>query len=424
MSSTVDALQLLRSPQEAGQLLHLTRRADPEAALHTLAQSILNHDIWRSLPAQLVGRAAPEPLLAAFGHFSDTQRSELRALAEHVNYACSVFRYVDYRDAETAAQTLAERLLRRFGAQEIARFRYAAIPRGGLFVLGMLSYFLGLRRDQIVGLDPGCAADGDTLVVVDDCALSGVRLREVLSRLTEPEVVFCPLFAPDELCRAVEQREARVAACINAADLADTARDRFGNAYDQWRSIVEQHSSEGRYWTGYPQYIGFPWSSPETSYWNAASGRFEADWNVLPQGLRGRAVKLNEAETVDAQTAAPGRACGETLILQPEGPGPLCAGYHVLWTEIDNAVAVARFAPEPPTTEPLNGESTGSEPCFQLQGVAADMWRALLQHGTLEGAQAALQRQYDVAPQRLRADLAGFAAELEQTGLLRNDAAP
>ncbi|WP_269321235.1 PqqD family protein [Halomonas sp. BC04] len=56
--------------------------------------------------------------------------------------------------------------------------------------------------------------------------------------------------------------------------------------------------------------------------------------------------------------------------------------------------------------------------CFRLEGVAADMWRCVLEHGTLEGAVAALLEYYEVDPATLRLDLAAFVAELENNGLL------
>ncbi|EWH01170.1 hypothetical protein Q427_15615 [Halomonas sp. BC04] len=46
------------------------------------------------------------------------------------------------------------------------------------------------------------------------------------------------------------------------------------------------------------------------------------------------------------------------------------------------------------------------------------MWRCVLEHGTLEGAVAALLEYYEVDPATLRLDLAAFVAELENNGLL------
>nr|WP_275298028.1 PqqD family protein [Halomonas campisalis] len=63
-------------------------------------------------------------------------------------------------------------------------------------------------------------------------------------------------------------------------------------------------------------------------------------------------------------------------------------------------------------------DSGHTAPCFRLEGSAAEMWRYVLEHGTLEAAEAALLERYDIAPSTLGHDLAVFVAELEKNGLL------
>lgn len=54
-----------------------------------------------------------------------------------------------------------------------------------------------------------------------------------------------------------------------------------------------------------------------------------------------------------------------------------------------------------------------------LNAVGARLWGLLVQGHSLEAAQAALLDAYDVAPERLRADLEAMLADLLGRGLLR-----
>ncbi|MGB9880883.1 MAG: hypothetical protein ACPLRM_08985, partial [Anaerolineae bacterium] len=88
-------------------------------------------------------------------------------------------RRITYRQAEAATKQLAAQLVGAFGAAELSRFAYAAIPRGGLIVLGMLSYVLDLKPDALMSL-----ATDVPLVVVDDAAYSGARFAQFLNMVT------------------------------------------------------------------------------------------------------------------------------------------------------------------------------------------------------------------------------------------------
>ncbi len=56
--------------------------------------------------------------------------------------------------------------------------------------------------------------------------------------------------------------------------------------------------------------------------------------------------------------------------------------------------------------------------CLTLEGTAARMWEAIVQHGSTQAAAAALAPTYDVEPQRLEGDLEGFAEALTERGAL------
>jgi hypothetical protein len=57
---------------------------------------------------------------------------------------------------------------------------------------------------------------------------------------------------------------------------------------------------------------------------------------------------------------------------------------------------------------------------YGLDDVGASMWRALLQHGSLESAAASMEEYYDVDPSVLRRDLDALVRALIAEGLLQS----
>ncbi|GGX80259.1 hypothetical protein GCM10007160_04700 [Litchfieldella qijiaojingensis] len=402
----MDVVLLLDGRLNVERLLEYSQQVDTTSALQALGGGICANHLWDEMEGVvLVARAQPVSMLAAFGNFTPTQRSLLRGLALQINEVASKHHFIDYSTAEIAAERLAKELVRRFGVEELSRFQYTAIPRGGLIVLGMLSYLLDLSPEQIVIPEKATSAVNDeVLVVVDDCALSGVRFQQFLKKVDSAQVIFCPLFAAPELCRAIERAEPRVQACINAKDLQDIAPSRYGEAYAQWLTAHREIRGGHGYWDGITEPLTFSWCEPETRYWNHENKRFEAGWNVRPPGLclKRRAVTANvECERREAGSH-------NAVILQTDGPGPLMVAERVLWTEMDSAIAVARM-PE---------SALQSSPCFRLEGTAAEMWRCVLEQGTLESAESALLEFYEVDPATLRKDLAAFVSDLVDNGIL------
>ena len=55
---------------------------------------------------------------------------------------------------------------------------------------------------------------------------------------------------------------------------------------------------------------------------------------------------------------------------------------------------------------------------YSLDAVAARMWAAILESGSLGTARDALLERYEVSSERLEADLLAFAGELMELGLL------
>ncbi len=111
--------------------------------MHSLARTLAASPLWRDLPgAVLIVRPPPQAALGVAGSFEPGQEKLLRALGSQVAAALSSLRYVSYSRVEEDCWLLADRLVERLGREELSRYRFVALPRGGYVVLGMLSYAL------------------------------------------------------------------------------------------------------------------------------------------------------------------------------------------------------------------------------------------------------------------------------------------
>ena len=145
------------------------------------------------------------------------ERARLAYLAETLRVLRRHVVYVDYAEAERACERLAASLSGEFGTDDLRRFAYQAIPRGGLIVLGILSYVLDLPATCFNSdADPG-----RPLVIVDDCALSGARFGRELKSAGSRAVVFAHLYSHPELRSAILRAEPGVEFCVAARNLED-----------------------------------------------------------------------------------------------------------------------------------------------------------------------------------------------------------
>ena len=339
--------------------------------------------------AVVVFRPFPEPVAALLGYRSADAVGQFEALQWHLQWSLSRLRYVGYRQAEGACALLAGALIHEFGREEISRFRFTGIPRGGLIVLGMLSYILQLNHEQTVsfGAEPLPHAP---LVVVDDCALSGFRFGQFLQRLPERSVIFAHLYSHPDLRRAIVDRERQVMASVAAHDLEDHAPQVYGGAYDSWRERVWGRANGRCYWVGLPDYLCFAWNEPDFTVWNPRTEREETVWRILPPEL---CLKNRVGEA--------GRT--PELQVQPEGVGPMKPPPHVLYGVLEDELIVG---------ETQTGNS------YRLEGTAAEIWQSILRHGNVEDVAGELLQLYDVDEKQMRADVADFVAKLEDAGLL------
>jgi len=363
-------------------------RIDRAAAL---ARALAASPAWRSIPdAVIVARTEPPERLVALGRFTVEDARRLESLAGLLPDALRRLKYVSYADAEQIVGELAERLVERVGRAWLDDACFIAQPRGGLIVLGMLAYELGLRRDQVGACDqPERRGQDGPLVLVDDCSLSGLRFREFLASHPSNDVVFAHLYSHPDLRQAVEEAELRVWACVASRDLVDHAPELHGSRYEDWLRRWRKRSDPGVYWIGLPDHVAFSWSEPDITTWNDLTNSEEAAWRLLPPDLclRNRA-RLDEK----------GR-----WQVQPESSG--------------------RYRPSPDTVYATRPASTIVANClsgqaYELEGISADLWSALVTGEDPARIVDRLASEYGIASEVLAAEIEAFTATARERGLL------
>ena len=362
-------------------------RRTPGIDVYGMAQALASSRVWNEMPqATLVVRRTPTPTLVLIGELDQADEARISFLHKQLDDFRASFRYVSYAQAEQDCQELALKLVERLGHRALKDAHFAPIPRGGFIVLGMLAYLLDLSPAQ---MDVPTTPD-KTLVVVDDCALTGSRFAKSLQHTGGRDIVFAHLYSHPELRQAIEANEPGVTACISARDLHDYAPERLGADYPAWRAHWQSQLDDSRYWVGQPEHICFAWSEPDRGVWNHAIEQVESAWRLVPPDLCLK-NRLGPGETFPR------------LQVQPEGRGPLGPSGHVLFGELQDRLVVAH---------------AGTGQSFGLSGVAADMWRAIIERGTEVAAASDLAKKYEVDEATLRADLDAFVSDLLAQGLL------
>ncbi len=352
-------------PFEKDALLHYGQQlglATLEQSLHYVAAAIALHPLWQEVPQCLgIIRAAPTPVLAILGTFSAKVLGQISLQAPFLNQACGRLRYITYAEATKACEQLANQLKTTFGSKALREFQFYGVPRGGLIVLGMLSYMLDLRAEQLNVSEPS-----DTpVVIVDDCALSGSRFYRVLQQYPQQALVFATLYSHPDLRTAIAIREPTVIQCLSGQDLYDHGPTTMGANYTTWQTQNQARLAGHRYWLGLPDYICFPWNEPDHLLWNPSTTSLEQSWHILPSE-----VCLKNRPSI-----------GTTLPMQvqPTVQGWLQPTENIVFGELNGQILIGHL----PTGE-----------TFGLSGKAAAFWRVILKMEGLEAAIAQLSPQY------------------------------
>ena len=391
------SLQFAEDP-ELGDALTALRRAGHSRPLAALAAALS-----RSPPARTLGpdavmaiRERPEPLLVISGRLDRTAEARVAELPSLLREAGPRLRIFTWTDVEAACEELAAGVRQHLGQDRLEGFTLVGIPRGGLLVAGLLAYALGIPRSRIRPLSSSveaaaspAGAGSDPVILVDDCVISGVRLRQALSSVRSSEVVVATLCSHPELRSAVEQAEPRVTACLAGVDLRDHGEELLGSEEKAWRARWKQRVPQ-RYHTGLLDLVSFPWSEPEIRMWNPVTGEMEPNWWLAPP------------EGCLEHRSAQG---GVELQITDNQPGvDRLAASVVPVTAVDEMTLI----------------DCGAGRGVRFSGTALELWRGWVSYGLDEAVERATAA-YGEPRHRVRRDLMGFIDELQSKGFLAND---
>jgi len=301
-------------------------------------------------------------------------------------------KFLTYHQVEEKVFILAEKLLHLLGQNEIYQFQYVAIPRGGVFILGMLAYILNIPASLIKqNLDQSMP-----VLVLDDCSLSGYRFAQFRQTLTDGQkIVFAPLFSHPNLRTAILSQERDVIACLSAENLKDLAPEIYPTetAYHAWRQRWETRSESRLYWIGLPEVVVFPWNEPDQPVWNPETQQVEDNWRFTSPD---RCLKNW------GRLGLPPRSEKKVSVRVPDG---------VAYTVHQGDITLCNLE---------------DETMYGLAGPSADIWRGLAAYGDLTAARDYVLELYEVDAERLTADIESLVQTLLEKGLLEpvNDPTP
>jgi hypothetical protein len=371
-------------PLDSDALIHYGRQLGltPEKAIKALAQAIELHSMWKELPyGMLITRTQPTPSLGIIGMIPPKSLGQIKIQQASLNQACQRLRYSSYADATTACEQLTERLIDTFGLQTLGEFRFCGIPRGGLIVLGMLAYTLGLSHAQMAPAYP----EDVPLVIVDDCALSGSRFARTRSQYPQHKLIFAPLYSHPDLRYALTKAEPQVLHCLSGQDLFDHGPSIMGADYRFWQTQNRERLAGQRYWLGLPDYLCFPWNEPDHLLWNPFTEALEQSWHMLPST---HCLKNRPDTALRVQH-------------QPQCTGWLQPTAQTIFGTLDHQILIGNL---------VTGET------FGLSGKAAEFWSVLLNAETLEEAIATLAHHRPES--KLRQELTGLIDQLISQNIL------
>lgn len=276
MSPSPQAYLIIRDSDKLTYSCGLPGFASITVDLVSLARALSSSRRWLELEqAFMVVRSDPVPMLGILGYFDEAEAFSVRSLAWQIRHWSRHLLYVDYRRVEDDCRQLAQLLREKVGEKVLTETVFTAIPRGGLVVLGILSYFLGLRPEQLRPRNgDGCQ------IVVDDCSISGARFHEFLSSSSAEDIIFAHLYSHPDLRKNICRAEPRVRDCLAVHDLRDHAAEFFGPDYQYWQERWETRGAA--YWNGFPERLCFPWNETDVAVWNSVAQCVEPGWRLVP----------------------------------------------------------------------------------------------------------------------------------------------
>ncbi|WP_321422024.1 hypothetical protein [uncultured Methanobacterium sp.] len=210
-------------------------------------------------------------------NISPKNKERIMALISSLKSYKDNVKFVDYKSAEKDCEILASKILDKYPREKLESFCFKGIPRGGLIVLGMLSYALDLKPSQFVDSnDPT-----QPVMIVDDIALTGKRISQILNESKSSHLVIANLYSSPELRRSILNNEPNVKCCFSSHDLKDRSLENHPQNYSTWKKKMNKILGN-RYWIGELDMVCFPWSEPNYSFWNPVTKKVEDGWKYLP----------------------------------------------------------------------------------------------------------------------------------------------
>jgi hypothetical protein len=331
----------------------------------------------------LAVREKPRPQLLFVGEIDAAGRARIDELGALLAEAGERLRILDWAAVEHACETLADHLRKHLGPDRLQQVALVGVPRGGSIVAGLLAYALGIPRDRV-----GANAGTETVVLVDDCSVSGVRLREVLASVDHTQrLVVATLASHPGLRTALVAAEPDVEAFLSGIDLEDHSNSMLGRGAEAWRRRQQEAVPE-RYHTALLDLLVFPWSEPEVRLHNPVTGKVEPHWWLAPPG-----------SCLHHRSAAPG------LELQHLDEDP---AQQVLMAEV---VAVKQ-AGATVLIDTRDGRT------LRLSSTASSLFDAWVATGSVPAAVTVLSEQYDVSASRASLDLRTLLDDLRSRDLI------
>ncbi|MBM4241893.1 MAG: PqqD family protein [Euryarchaeota archaeon] len=325
----------------------------------------------------------PNPPKSSTKNISAEDQERLMVLARSLQSYRANLQYVDYKQAEKDSEKLAVKILEVYHRKELESFSFKAIPRGGLIVMGMLSYILDLKPSQFLPNEN----PAKPVMIVDDIALTGARLSKMLSGINSSHVVIANLYSHPDLRMALMEKEPRVKHCFAAHDLRDRARENHPDPqeYEAWKKRMIDWMGGNRYWVCQPDLVGFAWNEPDYPFWNPVTECLEDGWRSLPPH---KCLK-NKTRL--------GILPHQELKVELQMSSSVVSGIFddVIWLY-----------------------QADTKQVYTLEGVSAQIWSVLVVYGNIESTVKYLTGQYTVKENILRRDVHGLVDYLLAKGIL------
>lgn len=305
---------------------------------------------------------------------SQDHLSEINSQLQSLDTSLQQIQYLDSTQCLDLTKSLAKIIKQTVPENILKNSQVVAIPRGGLFIQAMLSYFLPLKHHQLQYTEND--VDTSPLIIVDDCAISGLRLAQQLEKFPNRDIYFFTIASPEKLRDSVKLKEARVLDFKSVVNI---------KSY----STLKAQNTQQRYWLGQCDAVIFPWSETQRSHFSNGKLSNRPLWKIAPDKLcmstkaKKQAIKATEVkENQSAVLSTP----DNILHFTDQGI-----------TKILDASTMKHYS---------------------LDAIGSDIWQSLLSNSNLDHALAELSATYKVSKTRLNNDMQLLTQKLIDAGLI------